>query len=127
MEDNSSQTATLGGVTKRFFNRLLSVGENRFQLFLVEVQEERDRLIDIIVLAIAAAMLGMLAIIAWTAALVFLLWPYGHISTLIIIGALYGMGALALGLKLVSRRSQQQALAATMDQLRKDRECLTGN
>jgi uncharacterized membrane protein YqjE len=39
----------------------LAIGENRFELLMVEVQEERERLLHAIVLALGAAALGLLA------------------------------------------------------------------
>jgi uncharacterized membrane protein YqjE len=115
---------SLPGAARRFVHRALSIGENRFQLFVVELQEERDRLLNTVLLAVAIAAVGLLCGITWSAALVIIFWHFGPIPILLILGAVYGLLALVLWRRLVTLRRHQPTLAATLDQLRKDRACL---
>jgi len=126
MDDPSRPSLAPGGASARFARRLLSIGENRFHLLMVEVQEERDRLVGMVFLAIATAALGLLGGIAWSAALVIFFWETSPIRALLILGAVYAAAAIVLCRRLAFRR-QQQAFTATLDQLRKDRACLTKN
>jgi len=48
MQPAQSNAGQLVETSKRFAQRLLAVGENRFQLLMVEVQEERERLLGAI-------------------------------------------------------------------------------
>lgn len=124
MDATTMAAPGLSSSARRLFHRLALIAENRFQLLLVEVEEERDRLLGAVFLALATATLGLLGIILWTGALVMYLWQYGPLMTLIGLGALYVAIALALCLKLVTMLRNHKAMAATLEELRKDRECL---
>jgi hypothetical protein len=70
--DNDMETATgsfgqLAAHSKDFAWQLLTVGENRLELLTVEVQEERERLLRAILLALGVAAFGLLAGITLTA------------------------------------------------------------
>ena len=70
------QLGQLAATSKRFARRLLTIGENRLELLMVEVQEERERLLHAILLALGVAAFGLLAGITLTAAIVIWLWAY---------------------------------------------------
>ena len=110
--------------SKRVLHRLLAVAENRVLLLLAEIEEERDRFLVRIVLALGAAVLALLGLMAWTAAIVLLLWPVSQVATLLILGAVYLIAAGVIGRKLFNPRQHPPPLTATLDQLRKDRACL---
>ena len=74
METAPTNARDLVELSKRLARRLLALGENRFELLMVEVQEERERLLHAIVLALGVAALGLLAGMALTGAIVVLLW-----------------------------------------------------
>jgi uncharacterized membrane protein YqjE len=125
MDDGSPMPLT--DAAKRFARRLLAIGENRFQLLVVEVQEERDRLLGMVFLGIATGAFGMLVGILWSAALVIFFWDYGPVRVLLILGAVYAVAAFVLCKWLFALRDHQQTFAATREQFRKDRECLKRN
>jgi uncharacterized membrane protein YqjE len=102
----------------------LTIGENRFELLMVEVQEERERLLRAILLALGVAALGLLAGIALTATLVVWLWEYSPVAVLLTLTGLYGATAVCLYRRLTRLLRDWQNLPATLDQLRKDRACL---
>ena len=91
---------------------------------MVEVQEERERLLHAILLALSVAACGLLAAIALTAAIVVLLWHYSHVAVLLALTGLYGATAAFLYRRLAVLLRDWQNLPATLDQLRKDRACL---
>jgi uncharacterized membrane protein YqjE len=124
MDEVADPSTPSGGVVRRFITRLLAIGENRFQLLLVEVQEERNRLVDMVCLTIATAALGLLAGILWSAALIILLWPSHPACALLILGGVYVAAAVVTWRRAVVLRDKMQTLAATLEQLRKDHECL---
>jgi uncharacterized membrane protein YqjE len=124
MESPPAKSQQLVETSKRFARRLLTIGENRFELLMVEVQEERQRLLYAILLALGVAALGLLAGITLSAAIVVLLWPFSPVAALLVLTALYGATAVVLYRRLLRLLREWETLPATLDQLRKDRECL---
>lgn len=110
--------------SKRFARRLLTIGENRFELLMVEVQEERERLLYAILLALGAAAFGLLAGVALTGVIVVLLWEFSRLAALLVLTCLYGATAVYFYRRLTLLLRNWQNLPATLDQLRKDRACL---
>jgi uncharacterized membrane protein YqjE len=124
MEPAPSNSGQLVETSKRFARRLLTIGENRFELLMVEVQEERERLLRAILLALGVAAFGLLAGVALTGALVVLLWELSRVAALLVLTGLYGATAVLLYRRFTLLLRDWQNLPATLDQLRKDRACL---
>jgi len=124
MEPAPTPAGRLGETCKRFVRRLLTIGENRFELLMVEVQEERERLLRAILLALGVAAFGLLAGGALTGAIVVLLWGVSPLAALLVLTSLYGATAVVLYRRLTRLLRNWQNLPATFDQLRKDRACL---
>lgn len=103
---------------------LLTIGENRLELLLVEVQEERERLLHAFLLALGATAFGLLAGLTLTAAIVVLFWTYAPISALTILTGIYAIAGVCLYRRLAGLLRNWQMLSASLDQLRKDRVCL---
>ncbi len=70
--------------SKRFARRLLTIGESRFELLLVEVQEARERLLPASLLALGVAALGLLAAVALTGTIVVLFWDFSPVAVLLV-------------------------------------------
>jgi uncharacterized membrane protein YqjE len=81
---------------KHFARQLLVVVENRVELLMVEVQEERERLQRGILLALGVAVFGFLAGVALTVALVVMLWSLSPIVVLLALAVLYSTTAFFL-------------------------------
>lgn len=110
--------------SKRLARRLLTIGESRFELLLVEVQEERERLLHASLLALGVAALGLLAAVALTGTIVVLFWDFSPVAVLLVLTGFYGATAVCLYRRLTRLLRGWQNLPATLDQLRKDRACL---
>jgi len=124
MEESAVTFRQLGATWKRLARRLLIIGENRLELLTVEVQEGRERLLHTFLMALAVAVLGLLAAMTLTAAIVFLLWDYKPWVVLLTLTVLYGAFAYCLCRRLTKLLHDWQTLPASLDQLRKDRACL---
>jgi uncharacterized membrane protein YqjE len=124
MEDSTFSLQQLARSSKLFARRLLTIGENRLELFTVEVQEERERLLHSFLLALGVAAFGLLAGLTLTAAIVVLLWSYSPVVVLFVLTGLYGGAAVYLYRQLIHVLRNWQTMAASLDQLRKDRACL---
>jgi uncharacterized membrane protein YqjE len=124
MEASTVSLRELGTTSKTFARRLLTIGENRLELLTVEVQEERERLLHAFLLALGVATFGLLAGLTLTAAIAVLLWAWSPWGVLLILTGLYGAAGVYLYRRLISVLRDWQTLAASLDQLRKDRACL---
>jgi len=124
MERAPTHAGQLVETSKRFARRLLTIAENRIELLMVEVQEERERLLHAILLALGVAAFGLLAGVALTGAIVVLLWEVSRVAALLVLTCLYGVTAVCLYRRLTLLLHDWQNLPGTLDQLRKDRACL---
>jgi uncharacterized membrane protein YqjE len=124
MEETTGGFRQLAGNAKSLARRLLTIGENRLELLAVEVQEERERLLQAFLLAIGVGAFGMLAGIALTASVVVMLWDYSHLATLLVLTAIYAITAFVLYNRLTAMLRDWQTLPDSLNQLRKDRACV---
>ena len=124
MEPATDNLGPIGASSKRFAQRLLTIGENRLELLMLEVQEERGRLLHAILLALGVAAFGLLAGITLTAAIVVGLWTWSPVAVLLILAGLFGAAGVCLYRRLSGLLHDWQTLSATLNQLRKDRACL---
>lgn len=109
---------------RRLATTLVAVFQNRVELFAVELQEERHRLVDVLVLAGGALVLGTLAVAVFSAVLIFLFPEPYRIYAALGVGVLYLAGAAVLVARL-KRRLRNEPFAGTLGQIKKDCECLT--
>ena len=124
MEAAADNCGSFSASSKHFVRRLLTIGENRLELLMLEVQEERERLLRAILLALGVAVFGFLAGIALTIAIVVLLWHLSPVAVLLVLTGLYVASAVCLYRRFTTLQDAWQTLPATLDQLRKDRACL---
>ena len=110
--------------SKRVGHRLLAIAENRLELLTVEVQQERNKLIQALLLVLGLATLGLLAGIAFSALVVVLFWAHSPVIVLTVLVTLYAGGGVCLYVRLRGLLRDWEILPATLDQLRKDRECV---
>jgi len=123
-EESPVNIEQLAAVSKQLACRGLAIGVNRVELLMVELQEERERLLHAILLALATALFGLLAILTLTAACVVGLWTWSPTGVLLILTGVYGIAAVCFYLALAKWLHDWQMLAATLDQIQKDRICL---
>ena len=121
MEPTTDHFGQFGASSKHLARRLLTIGENRLELLMVEVQEEREHLLRAILLALGVAVFSFLAGVALTVALVVLFWHFSPVGVLLVLTGLYGTMAVYLYRRFSGLLHDWQTLPATMDQLRKDR------
>ena len=124
MEASTVSFGQLAHASRRLAHRLMIIGENRLELLTVEVQEERERLLRALLLALGLTMFGLLAGLTLTATIVFLLWACSPVIILLTLTALYAGAAALLARRLAGLLRDWQTFPATLDQLRKDRACL---
>lgn len=124
MVSASNGSEPLAASPKRFARRLLAIDANRLALLKVEVQEERERLLHALLLSLGVAMCGLLAGVAFTTAVVVLVWSYSPVVALLTLTGLYAAGAVSFHQRFTVLLRDWQIFPATLDQLRKDHACL---
>jgi uncharacterized membrane protein YqjE len=105
MEDTSTGPGGLLTTGKRIARSIGDLVQTRLELFLVELKEERFRVLDALVLMGLGAVCGLMVLV-------------------LILAMLYGLGAGAAFWTLRQRLRNWNAFAATLEEMKKDRECL---
>jgi len=116
----------LAGMTGRAARRTLEMGATRIELLFLELQEERDRLLLSIQMALCAAVLGLLAGNALTLGVMVLLWEHHPAAALGAATLIYAGAAAFCCTRYARLQRDYQMFSATLDQLKKDRDCLIG-
>src|SRR6185295_4309503 len=98
----------VAAASKRVFQSALDIGENRLELLLIEMQEARDCLLRLLILALLMAMFGLLAGITLTIGVVILFWDHSPLAAVAVLGSLYVAAALVLRAQLVQRHREWQ-------------------
>jgi uncharacterized membrane protein YqjE len=124
MEQATAHFAETATASKQFVRRLLTIGENRLELLMLEVQEERERLLHAILLALGVAVFSFLAGAALTVALVVLLWHLSPVGVLLVLTTVYAAFAAVLYRRFAVLQHHWKTFPATLDQLGKDRAWL---
>jgi len=127
MEPPADPEPNLADASKRLAQQTLVVCENRIQLFLLEAQEERERIFRGFCLSLAMAVFILLAGIALTLLIVVACWQWSPVTALSILVVVYGGMAVFFYAELARLRRDWQSFSATFNELRKDRECLEKN
>jgi uncharacterized membrane protein YqjE len=122
--NDTSPLAEIAGASRRAAQSALDLGANRLELLALEAREARERLLHAFLLALGTAVFALLAGITLTCAIVLLLWPYAPLLTLAILTLLYGGASVFLFTVQNRTRDEWQAFSDSLDQLRKDCECL---
>jgi uncharacterized membrane protein YqjE len=124
MQTQSDKEHHLSDATKRIAQRVFVIVENRLQLLMVEAQEERERVLLAILLALCAAVFGLLAGVTLTVVIAVALWEHSPIIALLVLVALYTIAAVVFYGRLFRLQRDWQTLPGTLEQLKKDRQCL---
>ena len=103
----------------------VAVLRNRLELFSVELEEQKVRLVRLLILAGAAIFLANTALLAFSAMLVFLSGERARVGVLITLSVLYAAGALWAFLVLRKEmRTAPQPFQESVSELKKDTEWL---
>ena len=114
----------LGSVRSLLDNVLGSV-HDRIELVAVELQEEKQRLIQLFIWISVAIFTGMMTLAFASITLVFLFWDSARIAALSGITVLYAAAAITAVVTLRKQISRQsKPFSATLQELRNDRACI---
>lgn len=109
---------------KRILDTLLATAQNRVELFAVELQEEKCRLVETILCAAAVAAFGMMTLTLVTFTVVALFWENGRLAALVGLSVVYLVVTALAWRALQTRLKNRTAFTGTLGELKKDRSCL---
>lgn len=125
MTDPTGHAESLLDSLRKFARTSIAVLQTRLEIFASELDEQRELLAKIAVLAAVAAFCLALAVVLLVLFIVVLFWDTNR---LLAIGALSGVfavsGAIALRMLRSALKQRPKLLAATLSELRKDRSRL---
>jgi uncharacterized membrane protein YqjE len=123
--DTSAPSSGLLGSLRSLTDSLLGSVQDRVQLLGVELQEEKQRLVQILVWLAAIVSLGFLALIFASLVLVLAFWDTARLATVVglAVGYLVGLIVLVISFKRYLAR-QPAPFKATLSELRDDRACI---
>jgi len=125
MADPVGRAESLLDSLRNFARTSVAILQTRLEIFASELDEQRELLAKIAVLAAVAAFCLALAVVLLVLFIVVLFWDTNR---LLAIGALSGVfavsGAIALRMLRSALKQRPKLLAATLSELRKDRSRL---
>lgn len=124
MNENSETRPGVWGSLQRILDTLLGTVQNRVELFAVELEEEKCRLIETLLFAAAVAAFGLMALSLATLTIVLLCWENGLLPALAGLSVAFIIGAVVSWRGLQARLKARSAFADTIDEIKKDRSCL---
>ncbi|SRR6266542_2603031 len=124
MDTSSEPSPGLFSAVRRLLNTALAGVENRIELFLVELREERYRVFEVLLLGCAAALLGFMALLTVTVTLVVVFWDSARVQVLVVLSACYSLAAIGIVWRLKVLLRNWSSFSATLDEFKKDRACL---
>ncbi|HEY1611938.1 MAG TPA: phage holin family protein [Paraburkholderia sp.] len=120
--DTHSQRAEANPV-RRIIGSVFSILATRLELIGIELAEEKDRLIGVLFLGLAAMMLASMALITLTVLIAIAFWDTWRWQALAAITAVYAIAALVCGLKVRhGLRHAPLIFQETLHEFEKDRE-----
>jgi len=124
MDTSNEPSPGLFSAVRRLLNTALAGVENRIELFLVELREERFRIFEVLLLGCAAALLGFMALLTVTVTLVVVFWDSARVQVLVVLSAGYSVATIGILWRLKILLRNWSSFAATLNELKKDRACL---
>ena len=128
MNPTTTHTGGWFGSLRRIGESSLALLRSRFELFTVEWQEEKLRLLHLLIWLVLAAAIGVAGVFVAIMTLAFWLWAVAGYAGLI--GLAVGALAVAFAILQSIRRKIQTSptpFAQTVAEFRKDGECLRNN
>ncbi len=120
-EETSVSDGVLGSM-RRLADASLQLAQSRLQLLQLELQEEKQWLVDLLILSLTTVALGLLALMAITFMIVVLFWQTGRVPAIITLAALYVIGTIVAYLKLrLHLKNAKQPLEDSIEEFKKDR------
>jgi uncharacterized membrane protein YqjE len=123
MTATDHQLPTLGRLAHRTLATCVGALENRAELFVVEFEEENDRLLKMVLCGVGALFLSMMTVLLLTGTIIFLVPEPYRVYAAGGFAALYLIGAVGAGLT-IKKLIKKPPFAESLNQIKKDSELL---
>lgn len=120
--DDPNHTSLFGSA-KRLGELAVATAHNRIELFAVELQEEKCRLIQAILLTAASIAFGVAALTLLTLTVIILFWEHGRVPALCVLSGLFIVATILLVRALRKVLGSAPGFSGTLGELEKDRVC----
>ena len=107
----------------RLLQRLRDSVENRLELFLVELKEERIRLFEALLLVAIAIVCALMTLVVLTFTIIVIFWDTHRLLVLTLVAVTYAAATVVASVKLRSRLQRWQSFSATLEEFKKDSAC----
>lgn len=124
MDDKEDVSPGLLETLRRIGAALLAILQNRLELLIVELHEDRIRVFEALLLLVALVVLAFFTLGLVLAALIILIWDRLQVAGLFVLGGVGLVATLLVYWRLYLRLKNWPLLSGTLEQLKKDRECL---
>ena len=121
MSETHGENPGLVDSLNRLARTVTAVAHNRLELLLVELQEERSRVFDLLLLAATGIVCSLMTLIVLTFAIVVMFWDGYRIAVLAVLGLVYLAGAAMAFRRFNTRLRDEEAFSGTLAELKKDR------
>jgi uncharacterized membrane protein YqjE len=115
----------LSGTLRRMADVTLATIRNRLELLAVEVEEEKCRLVQALVLGAIAVALAVVTLTLLSLLVVIVFWDHGRIPAVAILSGLFGSGAVIAACSFRRCLAKGPGFQSTLEELNKDRACLS--
>ena len=120
----SEQHAGLAQSLRNLGATALGVLKTRAELLVTEIEEERLRILELLVWGVAAALFFVFGVVMLSLAVVVAFWDTHRLLAAVILGAAYIVIAVVLFLIARSRVQRPRLFSASLEELVKDRDRL---
>jgi uncharacterized membrane protein YqjE len=124
MDDTSDASSGFSDSLAGLGDNLLGTLQERIELISIELQEEKCRLMRLLIGISAAVFAGVMTLSFATLSIVYLFWEGARLGVLagftMVYGAVFAWAVVALRKSL----NQSRPLEATINTLKEDRECI---
>lgn len=127
MSDSESRPAGLWASATRLLHTLVKLIESRVELFAIEWQEQKIRLVEILIWTSVAVFLGGLSLVMVTITVLFAFWedPRARLIAMVVMTVLYMGTAVYAGVRLNhTLRKLSMPFSDSISQIKKDRTWL---
>jgi uncharacterized membrane protein YqjE len=119
----NEETQQHRGPLRRILSSIFGLLQTRLELLGIELAEEKERLFAVLFFALAAAMLGMMALVGLTALITIMFWDTYRWQSLAGITIVYALAALVCALRARSGlRHAPLVFDSLLEEFEKDRE-----
>jgi uncharacterized membrane protein YqjE len=124
--ENQSQSSILGNAGSKWIHAFIGVLRSRLELFLFELEEQKVRLVELILWLVCLVIFGLIFLGVTSAAIVFLLPADWRGVGALVLALIYGLIACTSVWRIRSIVSQESPVfEESLAQLKKDQACFS--